>query len=45
MYLNVFDFEIDYGVFKGFTLLLFCAKSFFIINFDFELGDLKGFTP
>ncbi|MDY6994874.1 MAG: hypothetical protein SVR94_19990, partial [Pseudomonadota bacterium] len=29
MFLNDFDFEIDYGVFKGFTLLLFCAKSLY----------------
>jgi len=35
----------EFGVFKGFPLLQPCAKSFFIINLDFELGDLKGFTP
>jgi hypothetical protein len=25
--------------------LPFCAKSFFKVNFDFELGDLKGLGP
>jgi hypothetical protein len=26
-------------------VLLGCAKRFFKINFDFELGVLKGFAP
>jgi hypothetical protein len=34
-----------HGDLKGFTLLQCCAKRFFVINYDFELGDLKGFTP
>jgi len=39
------DFDVELGVFKGLALLQSYAKRFFLINFDFELGDLKGFTP
>jgi hypothetical protein len=39
------DFDLEFGVFKELALLQPCAKSFFAINYDFELGDLRGFTP
>jgi len=30
---------------QGESLLLICAKRFFKINFDFELGVFKGLAP
>ena len=30
---------------QGGALLLICAKKFFKINFDFELGVFKGLAP
>ncbi|PNR99488.1 hypothetical protein X927_05700 [Petrotoga mexicana DSM 14811] len=39
------DFDLEFRVFKGLAPLQPCAKSFFKIKFDFELRDLKGFTP
>jgi len=43
MFLNNFDFELEFRVLKGGTLLLLCAKRFSKTKLGF--GDLKGFTP